>query len=69
MRIEEANLLEFLEFFRLVGSFWQWGISKEAAECIEHLITRQAKDKVRSTGYFSNTVNSLLIEFTKPLKS
>jgi ubiquinone/menaquinone biosynthesis C-methylase UbiE len=66
MKIKEPDVPPFLEFFKLVGDFWQWGISKEAAKRVKDLITKQVKSKAASTGYFSNTVNVLLIEFTKP---
>jgi ubiquinone/menaquinone biosynthesis C-methylase UbiE len=66
MKIREPDVPRFLEFFKLVGDFWQWGISKEAAKRVKDLVTKQVKSKAASTGYFSNTVNVLLIEFTKP---
>jgi ubiquinone/menaquinone biosynthesis C-methylase UbiE len=66
MKIKEPDVPPFLEFFKLVGDFWQWDISKGAAKRVNDLITKQVKSKAASTGYFSNTVNVLLIEFTKP---
>ena len=63
IRTQEPDLKFFL---RLVGGFWQWGISKEAAECIENLVTKKVKDKVASEGYLTSTINTLLIEFRKP---
>jgi len=66
MEITESDVPEFLKFFKLVGDFWQWGISKEAAESIKGLMAEQVKSVVASTGYFSHTVNSLLMEFIKP---
>ncbi|MHC4476190.1 MAG: class I SAM-dependent methyltransferase [Planctomycetota bacterium] len=66
MKIKGPDVPRFLEFFKLVGYFWQWGVSKEAAKRVKDLITREVKSKAASTGYFSNTVNVLLIEFTKP---
>ena len=66
MKITEADIPGFLQFFKLVGDFWQWSINKEAAENIKGLIAEKVKSVARSTGYFSHTVNSLLIEFAKP---
>jgi ubiquinone/menaquinone biosynthesis C-methylase UbiE len=66
MRIEEPNVPRFLEFFKLVGDFWQWAVSKEAAIHIKGLIAKQIKSRVDSTGYFPHAVNVLLIEFLKP---
>jgi hypothetical protein len=65
MKIAEPDVPEFLNFFKLVGDFGLWGISKEAAESIKGMIAEQVKSVAASTGYFSNTVNNLLIEFAK----
>jgi ubiquinone/menaquinone biosynthesis C-methylase UbiE len=68
MRIGDAKIQRFLEFFRLVGSFWRWGLDTEVADRIENLIAGQVMSQVASEGHFTNTVNHLLIEFTKPSK-
>ena len=65
MRINEPDVPDFLSFFGLVAGFWRWRTSKEAAARIEELMAKQVKDKAASTGYFTSTVNILLIEFTK----
>jgi hypothetical protein len=66
MRIEEPKIQRFLGFFRLVGSFWRWGLDTEVTDRIENLVVSQVTSQVASEGHFTNTANHLLIEFTKP---
>lgn len=66
MKIAEADVPKFLNFFKLVGDFWQWGLNNEAAESIKRLMAEKVRSVAESMGYFSYTVNSLLVEFAKP---
>ena len=57
MRIGEAVVERYLDFFRLVGHFWQWSLDTETADLIEALVVKAVMARVTSNGYFVNTVS------------
>ncbi|MHC4591510.1 MAG: class I SAM-dependent methyltransferase [Planctomycetota bacterium] len=65
-RMPAADVPALLEFSRLVLGFWRWGVEQEAAERIDALMSRYVMDKAAVDGHLTNTVNVLLVEFTKP---
>jgi ubiquinone/menaquinone biosynthesis C-methylase UbiE len=66
MRIGQTVVQRYLDFFRLVGYFWRWGLDAETADRIEERVVNEVMNQVASNGYFVNTANHLLMEFTKP---
>jgi hypothetical protein len=65
-RIPAADVPALLEFSRLVLGFWRFGVEQEAGERIDALMSRHVMDQAAADGHLTNTVNVLLVEFTKP---
>ena len=65
MRIGETKIQKYLDFFRLVGYFWRWHLDAETADRIEERVVGEVMNQVAQNGHFVNTVNHLLMKFTK----
>ena len=66
MKIPPSKLDGWLYGFVLVSGFWRCGISQEAAGRIEELLAERVRQRAKQAGYFLNTGNILLVEFSKP---
>ncbi len=65
-RIPEAQIANWLRFFRLIGGFWRLDLENEPTDQIEGRMTALVAQIAKREGYFTNTGNLLLIQFKKP---